>query len=238
MVSFADGTGDASRHVVGLRGPFDNEWFGGRGHALMFEWGADTTLRSVTATFDGTLEFRPKADGFTSDRLINWNDWEIMSTDLCSSVRFSPTGPNPLRCQPGKWDNGTYGGELRWRAAAHQCATKQLPGWENGNPLSRASCETSTYQDRGWEWDPHTGYIHASGNPALCWHKERLDNQPQQRIHLWSCAEGATAQKSWLYDEETGLISNREDPASCITAPGSNLELNPCEVGWSSQWQF
>ena len=77
------------------------------------------------------------------------------------------------------------------------------------------------------------GQIQFQLNTSKCLHKKYGNGNWSNGnpIHLWDCSAGESANKTWIYDENTGYIRGAENPSKCIHKKYGNWNNgNPIHV--------
>ena len=80
-------------------------------------------------------------------------------------------------------------------------------------------------------------YIRASNNSNSCFHKKNAGWDNGNPVHLWSCAEGQTGWKTWVYEPSTGYIRNAARRDKCLHKKENNwnngnaIHLWDCNAG-------
>jgi M6 family metalloprotease-like protein len=114
---------------------------------------------------------------------------------------------------------------------------KRSPGWDNGNIVHLWSCEAGPRENKYWTFEPATGLIRSTVNPAMCMHKKFRGWENGNPIHLWRCDAGAPEMKTWVFDRSTDQIASAVNPDVCMhkRSPGFEngniIHLWDCAAG-------
>lgn len=113
-----------------------------------------------------------------------------------------------------------------------QCIDLSTDNYSNGTNIQTNTWDESTTQ----YWYVQNNQIKLAETPFYCFALTKLNAVSGDNIHLWECKDQDN--EKWYYDGFTQMFRTKTDPKYCLTADGTNIELNTCTTGnTNQQWK-